>query len=36
MKALLVVAALLYSLAALGFLGLPSPRARQPELKPDS
>jgi hypothetical protein len=27
MKALLVVAALLYSLAALGFLGLPSPRA---------
>jgi hypothetical protein len=30
MKALLVVAALLYSLAALGFRGLPSPRARQP------
>jgi hypothetical protein len=30
MKALLVVAALLYSLAALGFRGLPSPRGRQP------
>jgi spermidine synthase len=29
MKALLVVAALLYSLAAVGFLGLPSPRAPQ-------
>jgi len=27
MKALLAVAALLYALAAVGFLGLPSPRA---------
>jgi hypothetical protein len=34
MKALLLVAALLYSLTALGFLGLPSPRGRN-SISPD-